>query len=228
MSERFAEPRRAARRLRPACACALAVVLASLAVAGAAHAAEHDVDVRLRGWFVGAQLASGDRERWDVFGRDDLPPATVDPEGRGFGLHVGRRLGSRFLLGLQLTAIEHDLTGRDERLVDVEFLLTGTVLFRERRTLQPFVRGGLGGGGLVFEKTATTPAVNAIGTAAIAGGGLQVRLGSRLSLEAEAVGNVTNFLEVNTERLGEQPGEDWRVRTSHVGWRVGIGAMLWF
>ena len=229
MSATFPDPRRRDCKLITAAALALSVVLLGPLAATAARAADHDDGaVRLRGWHLGVQWTAGDRDRWDVFGRDDLPPAAVGEQGRGFGLQIGRRLGGRFLLGLQLAATKHDLAGLDQDLVDVEFLVTGTVLFRERSTLQPFVRGGFGGAGVVLEETETMPSTNAIGTAAVAGGGLQIRLGSRVSLEFEAVGTVTNVLEVNTERLGELPGEDWRVKTSHVGWRGGVGAMLWF
>lgn len=183
----------------------------------------------LRNWYAGLQWSAGERDRWDVFNRDDLPPAAVQRLGRGGGLVAGRRFGDRFLLGLQLTLTAHDLAGVPERLFDAEFLVAGTVLFAERAVLQPFLRGGFGGGAAVLEHPgAGDGRTAALGTAAIAGGGLQLRLDSRFSLEAEAVANFTNFLEVQTHPDGDAPEEDWRVKVSQVGWRIGLGLLVWF
>jgi hypothetical protein len=210
-------------------AAALVLVLladhSGAAIAGAAPGAG---DVKLRGWTVGLQLTTGDRDRWDVFGRDALPPAVVEGPDRGLGAHVGRRFGGRFLLSLMFNLGEHALTGVPEKLFDGELLLTGTVLFNERGTWQPFVRGGLGGGALALEQPDTDQLTVAVGPAAIGGGGVQVRLSSRFSLELEAVARVTNFLEVRDESRGATGEEEWRVKTSHVGWRVGTGLAVWF
>lgn len=213
-------------------ACALLACALLLADAGRAveapSAAAPDGAVKLRGWFLGAQAAAGGRDHWNVFGRDLLPPAPVaDPSG-GFGVHFGRRCGARFLLGLQLCVIAHDLEGLTEQLYDLELLLTGTVLFNAYGALQPFVRGGFGLGVVATENTEELPDTVAVGTAAIAGAGLQVRLSSRFSLEAEAAANFSNFFEVHTDRDGMTGEKDWRVRTSQVGWRVGLGMMIWF
>jgi hypothetical protein len=222
------------KRLLVQVACALLACALLLAGAGAGRAEEApgaaapDGAVKLRGWFLGAQAAAGGRDHWNVFGRDLLPPAPVaDPSG-GFGLHFGRRCGARFLLGLQLCVIAHDLEGLNEQLYDLELLFTGTVLFNARGALQPFVRGGFGFGVAATENTEELPDTVAVGTAAIAGAGLQVRLSSRFSLEAEAAANFTNFFEVHTDRDVATGEKDWRVRTSQVGWRVGLGMMIWF
>jgi hypothetical protein len=220
------------KRLLVLLACALLACALLLAGAGRAEeapgAAAPGGAVRLRGWFLGAQAAAGGRDHWNVFGRDLLPPAPVaDPSG-GFGLHFGRRCGARFLLGLQLCAIAHDLEGLTEQLYDLELLVTGTVLFNERGALQPFVRGGFGLAAAVTEESGELPDTAAVGTAAIAGTGMQVRLSSRFSLEAEAAANFSNFFEVHADQDGASGEDDWRVRTSQVGWRVGLGMMIWF
>ena len=200
-----------------------------LVLAGGVGARAGQADeVKLRGWYVGWQWTSGARDRWDVFGRADLPPAAVVDEGRGGGFLVGHRFGGRFLLGLQITVTEHDLVDLPEKLYDAEALLTGTVLFRERHTLQPFLRGGFGGGGVVLERPQGDGRTASIGTAAVAGVGLQVRLSSRFSLEWETVANFTNFLEVHDDPDGDDPAGEWRVKTSHVGWRTGVGILVWF
>ena len=69
---------------------------------------------------------------------------------------------------------------------------------------------------------------DALGTATILGAGFQIRLSSRFSLEWEIVGTFTNFLEVFDNPDVEDPYEDWRVKTSHMGIRNGIGLMIWF
>ncbi len=206
----------------------LILALAAAAAAARAESPEAEQPVRLRGWFLGLQTVGGERDRWDVFNLDGLPPAAVSERGRGGGLHFGRRFGGRFLLGLQMTVAEHDLAGLPERIYDGEFLLTGTVLFRERATVQPFVRGGLGGGIVVLERPGGAGNIASFGPAAIAGGGLQVRLSSRFSLELEAVANFTNFLEVQAKGGDGDVEADWRVKTSQVGWRTGVGVMVWF
>jgi hypothetical protein len=68
-----------------------------------------------------------------------------------------------------------------------------------------------------------------VGPVAIAGGGAQIRLGDRFSLEIETVATFTDFLEVHDEsndRLWD--GDDWQVRISNRGWRTGVGLVFWF
>ena len=184
--------------------------------------------VKLRNWYLGGQWTTGDRDSWAVFGRDELPPAAVGDQGRGFGLQFGRRFGGRFLLGLQLTVTEHDLVNLDGSLYDLELLITGTVLFRERCVWQPFVRGGFGGAAVLLEESPAMPTTAAVGTAAIAGGGVAIRVSRLVSLEVEAVANVANILEVQVDARDDRPSQEWRVKRSHAGWRVGCGLALWF
>jgi len=202
----------------------LVCALLALALAAEAGAQNPPAEgVRLRGWYAGWQWTGGARDRWDVFGRPGLPPAEVDERGRGVGFMVGHRFGGRFLLGLQVAVTEHDLAGLSEKLRDTEGLLVGTVLFRERATLQPFLRGGFGVGAVVLNQPDGGGQTTAIGTATVAGAGVQVRLSSRFSLELEGVANFTNFIEVK-----DDGGQDWSVKTSHFGWRVGVGVLVWF
>lgn len=215
-------------RTRP---LAVTALLSLLALAPAAPA-RGDVDAgkpALRRWHVGLQTSASWRNTFDVFDRDDLPPATVKGTGRGGGLHVGRRFGDRFLGQLLLSYARHDIEGTTDRLGDVEALLTGTVLFGPERTLQPFLRGGIGGGGQVLESGAGDGNVIAFGPAAIAGGGAQLRLGGRVSLELEAVATFTNFLQVDDDTQDARwGGGDWQVRDSNWGWRAGLGIVFWF
>jgi len=206
-------------------AAILLILAAGLAAAPAAAAG--DGAVKLRHWYVGLQGNTSVRDQYDVFNRDGLPPAAIDRKGRGGGFLFGRRFGDRFLLGVQLAVAEHDMAGIDQKAYDVEALLTGTVLFNERGTVQPFVRGGFGAGGVALDHPDDGGATSSIGTSAIAGGGLQVRLSSRFSLELEGVGVFTNFLEVHDQPDGG-PDTDWRVKTSNVGWRTGLGVLFWF
>lgn len=203
------------------------ICAASALAAGGPATAQDDAEIKLRRWYLGVQGNSGERDRWDVFGQEDIPPAPVVEKGRGGGFLFGYRFGGRFLLGLQLAVTGHDLEGVPEKLYDTEFLVTGTVLFRERRTLQPFLRGGFGGGGVVLEGSGGDGHTTSLGAAVIAGGGVQVRLSSRFSLEWEIVANFTNFFEVNNNSEG---GTDTtgHVKTSNAGWRNGIGLMIWF
>ena len=205
------------------------LICTAMALSGGtcATAAENE-DVKLRRWFLGVQGNSAERDRWDVFGQEDMPQAPVSVRGRGGGASFGYRFGDRFLLGLQLAVTRHDMVGVPEKILSVEALVTGTVLFRERSTFQPFIRGGAGGGAVVLERPDGDGNTTSLGTAVVAGGGVQVRLSSRFSLEWEIVGTFTNFLEGREKPDGGDPDHTWRVQTSNMGWRNGIGVMVWF
>jgi len=210
-------------------AALMAMILAGAAAADTAGGSDGSGGVKLRNWTCGLQLSSADRDRWDVFGREGLPPAEVEGPGGGVGLHLGRRFGGRFLLGLVFSFAEHDLQGLSQKIHDGDLLFTGTVLFNERATLQPFLRGGLGGGAvMVVDQDDDDHRTVALGPATIAGGGVLVRLSSRFSLEFEAAARVTNYLEVHVEEGGQTDETQWRVKTSHVGWRIATGLAVWF
>jgi hypothetical protein len=185
--------------------------------------AEEADQAKLRPWYLGVQANGGGRDQWNVFGQEDQPPTAVDNDGGGGGFLFGYRFGGRFLLGLQLAVTSHDLIGVPEKLYDVEALITGTVLFRERSTFQPFFRGGFGAGSVVLEKPGGDGNMTSLGTSTILGGGFQIRLSSRFSLEYEIVGTFTNYLEVYDSTGGDGP-----VKTSNMGLRNGIGLYIWF
>jgi len=184
-------------------------------------------EARLRKWFVNLQLTSGSRDRYDVFQDPSLPQSEVQDSGDGGGLVFGYRFGERFLLGLQMTVVRHELVGLEEHMYDVEGLLTGTVLFNQRGTLQPFLRGGFGGTGLALEQSGAGGQTTVFGTAAVAGGGIQIRVSSRISFELEVVATFANYLEVQDRRDGV-PQVDWQVRESNIGSRSGLGLSIWF
>jgi hypothetical protein len=90
------------------------------------------------------------------------------------------------------------------------------------------LRGGLGGGAVVLLDRDSHHRTVALGPATIAGGGVLVRLSSRFNLEFEAAARVTNYLEVYADE-GDEAGEmQWRVKTSHIGWRIATGLAVWF
>lgn len=202
----------------------LALLLTGVAGSGPVRAGEPG-EVKLRHWFFGVNAASGDRDKWDVFGSADIPHGEVSSPGGGGGIHLGYRFGGRFLLGLQVATLEFDTVGRPEKIRDISALFTGTVLFRERDTLQPFLRGSIGGAGVVEDTPEGHTVV--LGLAVGAGAGLQVRVSSRLSLEAEVAADFRNFHEVQ-DRPDGGPEADWSVKTSHMGGRFGLGATVWF
>ena len=112
---------------------------------------------------------------------------------------------------------------------DVEALVTGTVLFRERSFFQPFLRGGFGIGGesLAFESINAT--VISYGPSAIAGGGFQLRLSSHLSLDFEGIASFVNYMAVSSQTESNLlSDESWKVRESNWGWRTGVGLVWWF
>lgn len=208
---------------------AVVLVFALVLAAIPALATDGQSDTQLRRWHLGLQSVGVWRDRFDTFDRAGLPPGDVASHGRGGGLAIGRRFGDRFLAQLQMVYAQHDIAGSDGKLGDLEALFTGTVLFGPTRTVQPFLRGGLGAGALFVESADGGGDVYAFGPAAIAGGGAQIRLGSRVSLEFEAVATFTDFLEVHDETDDAAwGGEDWQVRVSNRGWRLGCGACLWF
>lgn len=184
---------------------------------------------QLRRWHLGLQGVGVWRDGHDVFGLPDLPAGNVARDGGGAGFLLGRRFGDRFLLDLQVTAARHDDADGQHAITSFEFLLTGTVLFRAQHTLQPFLRGAVGGGGEALILAGDPGHLASIGTATVAGGGLQIRLSSRVSLDLETVATFTNFLEVHDESEGDLwPQDSWPVRVSGRGWRTGIGVMFWF
>jgi hypothetical protein len=197
--------------------------------AGAADTTGSAGEPSLRRWHLGVQAVGTWRSRYDVFRLPDMPPGQVDDIGLGGGFGLGRRFGDRFLLGMQLTAARHDLDGSEHALNDFSFLLTGSVLFRTEHTLQPYLRGGFGAGGEVISLADEAGHLAAIGTTAVMGGGLQIRLGDRVSLDLESVATFTNFLEVVDESEDDLwPDDSWQVRISNRGWRLGAGLVFWF
>jgi len=128
-----------------------------------------------------------------------------------------------------MVAVENEIRGSKDRLFDAEALIIGTVLFRQKDFLQPFLRGGFGGSSELLLRDDNSGFMASLGTAAVAGGGIQLRLSSRFSLEVETVATFANFLEVNDTSDGKPwPEESWQVRTSNYGYRVGFGAIIWF
>lgn len=208
---------------------AASVLVASLGMTGGnpaiADLYENQPDVELRNWFIGATVCQSDRNRYDVFASAASQPLTPSEKGGGLALAVGHRFGERFVLGLRAVVIGRPTAGEAHKYTDAEALLTGTVLFRQSDTLQPFLRGGIGATSLFLDQP--TGQYRASGTAAIAGGGLQVRLGAGLCLEFEAVSTFANY---NQGRLKSADGDeqDWDLRTSNFGWRVGAGVVIWF
>ncbi len=189
----------------------------------------HDQEPHLRNWYFGLKAVNSWYDTDDVFGQDILPADAVDHHGVGVELQFGRRFARRFVLGLQMVMTDHDVPDREEWLKRSEFLVTGTVLFRETSTLQPFLRGGFGGGLNIIQLGPDEGEVVSFGTAAICSGGAQVRLSSRFSLEFEAVATFVNFLEVFDNTSEELwPEESWQVRDSSWGWKLGAGLVFWF
>jgi|GEM_PF-1516633 len=192
-------------------------------------AADDTAEPKLRNWHFGVQGVTTWRDRYDVFDREVLPGGAIEDKGRGAGFVFGRRFGDRFLVDLQVTYGAHKIADSEHELADIETLVTFTILYRERSVFQPFLRGGAGGAGQLLEFGPDGGHVFAFGTGAIAGGGFQVRLGSRWSLEFETVATFANFLEVMDESEPDRWVEDsWQVRESSWGWRNGVGVVFWF
>jgi opacity protein-like surface antigen len=196
-----------------------------LAAAAAQAASPDSPGPKLRRWFVGVQANGGARDDWNVFARDDFPQGTVEERGSGGTLYVGHRFGDRFLLALSMGALRYDVVDEPDHIMDFEALVTGTVLFRERDTFQPFLRGGAGGGGVLVDYEGGE--AYSYGLAAVAGGGFQIRLSSRFSLEWELAARFTNYYEIE-DHPDDGPAIEGRVQQSHAGWRSGVGLMIWF
>lgn len=187
--------------------------------------ADQSSEVKLRRWYLGVEAAGGQRDRWDVYGIPDKPSGAVSDRGEGGTFLFGYRFGGRFLLGLQVVTLNFDITDSEDQMRDITALVTGTILFREHETLQPFLIGGFGGGGA--SQTGPDGYTAAFGTAVLAGAGLQLRLSSRFSLEVEVAADFKNFHEVQ-DRPDGGPESDWSVKTSHLGSHWGLGLMVWF
>ncbi len=206
----------------------LILVLAS-ALTVPALADESSPTVKLRGWYFGLQSSDTWQDTYHVYGRGGLPFDDLVENGSGGGLMFGHRFGGRFLLGLQLTTSVHDIKYSVNDILVGEALITGTVLYRQTSVLQPFLRGGFGAVTNILSFESSSDFLASYGTAAIAGGGLQVRLSSRFSLDLEAVATFANFLEVaDRTEDGLWPEDKWQVRASSYGWRIGVGVMFWF
>lgn len=190
---------------------------------------ESSSEVTLRNWHLGMQGVQTWRNSFDVFDRPELPPGSVEEYGHGLGLVFGYRFGDRFLMGLQVVVANHGLPGRTEKIYDFEALITGTVLFRQTSFWQPYLRGGFGlaGESLVFDSPGGD--VTSFGQATIAGGGLQLRLSSRFSLDFEGVATFVNYVTtVDGTSDDRWPEDSWKVRESNWGVRIGAGVVWWF
>jgi len=201
----------------------VAIVLAAFSLQGAEQCPATELDGH--NWYLGFQSAGGQRNHYDVFGTDDVLPEVVGESDVGGGLLFGHRFGGRFLLGFQVVVIHHDLDASGESLFDVEALITSTVLFRQQSMWQPFLRGGLGLSSEVVVREEGGENMTSLGTGTVAGGGLQVRMSRRLTLEMETAITFANFFEVHDN---EQHDVFRQVRTSNYGWRFGLGLVLWF
>jgi len=208
------------------------VIWTAILVLGLVHPAfshELESEVKLRNWYIGLQSVQTWRNSYDVFDRPDLPPGEVTDPALGGGIFMGRRFGDRFLLGLQVLVAEHLMKDRSEEVLDLEAMVTGTVLFRPSSLVQPFLRGGMGlsGENLVYDTTEDH--VFSFGMGVIAGGGVQLRLSSWLSIEFEAMATCTNFsTAVNGTPNNTFPDDSWKVKETAWGWRIGSGIVLWF
>ncbi len=180
-------------------------------------------------WRFGLHGATTWNDQFDVFGRDIPLAGDVAEKGRGGGFVVGRMFGHRFLLDLQVTASEHDIAGDESNILGTWALINGSVFFGTDHILQPFVRGGFGGGGWDLQYPEGQGHVLSFGIAAILGGGLSARLSPRFSLELEGLATFTNHLEVDneTDHLTDLP-RSWKVRASSQSWRWGLGLSYWF
>lgn len=179
----------------------------------------------LRNWLLSVQYVSAERLSYDVFGHPDFVPDVASEPGHGGGFSFGYRFGDRFVLAAQFAQYNLTTNTPDTSVGDLEFLLTGTVLFYERSMFQPFIRGGLGGTGVGMSDKDDRLDLS-IGTAAVIGGGVQVRLARWFSLEFEAVATFANYL-VRMEDVGGDNNLDWSIRRSGTGWRTGIGLVFW-
>ncbi len=207
----------------------LLTLTALLLAAGPARAQSEPVPFQDRNWRLGVMVAGIWNDRFDVFGRPQLPAGEVRDKGEGGGFFLGRRFGHRFLLDLQVIGGQHEVDGDAETMTGFWGLLNGTILFRHQHRLQPFLRGGIGGGGWSLDYPDGGGSIYSLGTGALAGGGLQVRLGGRWSLEVEAATLFMNHLQVGNETSPDQVGEkNWQVRVSSQAWRLGAGLSFWF
>jgi hypothetical protein len=180
----------------------------------------------LKRWTIAITAASVNRDDITEIDRVDAPASEADRRGGGVGLSFGYLFGDRFLLALQGVLAQHQTGSPDIQLYDMEFLLTGTVLFRSRATFQPFLRGGFGVS-LLVERNITDDII-VFGPSAIAGGGFQLRLARWLSLEVELVGTFANYIEATRNQHDPEVSETWNVRTSSAGTRSGLALYFWF
>lgn len=184
----------------------------------------------LPNWSVGVQTGFTWRNERDVYERFSLGTAVETKNEGGFGLSFNRRFADRFILGLHVSGYLHSFQDDDRECLDFEALVTGTVRWRTRHTLQPFLKGGCGASGQELLLPAAGGDVGALGAGAIAGGGVNVQVSRRIALELEFLTTFTNYVQVrddSTLRLGGGD-EDWQVRTSDWGIRVSLGLVLWF
>ncbi|MCP4293185.1 MAG: hypothetical protein GY780_15280 [bacterium] len=180
-------------------------------------------EVKLQNWYFGIDIITGRSNQYNVFGRDEWPSGEVLEPASGCTLKLGRRFGGRFLLGLELGAMKFTVDHQENSYVDGEVSITGTMLFRSSSFFQPYLKGGIGFGADALDLSPNNTTVISYGPATLAGAGLMLRLGSRVSFDVELVSTFTNFLEVaNTDEATHQ------VRTSNFGWRLGSGISLWF
>ncbi len=202
------------------------LVLLGTTTAWANEDPSHD---SLPSWRFGVQGVSTRSQRFDVFERPNLPPGPVAEKGEGGGFCIGHRFGDRFILDLQVLISRFDLEDRPEEMVLTLGNITGTVLFRQDKVVQPYLRGGIGGAGMALQFDEDQGHLYSYGTSAVAGGGVMFRVSRHFSLELEVLAAFVNHMEVNNEASRELwPEGSWSVRETSQSWSSSLGISVWF
>lgn len=167
------------------------------------HSAEPLLDgkgVHLAVGFIGRRLDLQD----DAY--DALYKAGVDLASEGLGVEflAGYRFGPRLSLNLRLASSTHD-TGRSD--LDAGFglgILEVAAHMRPGERVQPFLSGGLGGGGIVLSPQEGDD-VTLEGAAFTAGGGVDVLLSDRWTLGFAYRAAVIDYESATIDLPGSAP-----------------------
>ena len=197
------------------------IPLLLLALTGAARA-QDQAPHEFRRWLIGLDARG---QRLD----DDEAPgvAGYDRDGEGGGFQLGRMLTPALLLRLHAAGGEHPTPVANTTVTYAGGTLDLCYLFREGRSLRPYLFGGLGG--YALEAVESDLKLDTAGPAMAFGGGLFLRLNSRLSAHAQLRLEAVNWrMTVATwERpAGSSTTETW-VEDSGVAGAWSLGLALW-
>lgn len=170
------------------------------------------VEGRDHGFYGGARLASSTLH---IEESDTSTADYIDEKGGGLQLFVGYSFNEVFSLELDLSGANHAV---DRDVIDVtvgSFVLFAHYRFRPGHAFRPYVKGGLGGYGVVIDDKTTEYRIEGGGIPI--GGGFDYFFNPHFSLGLDLTHNIINYdsidIDVGNATVGFDVDEDGATTT---------------